>query len=94
VEKTRFEWNEEKNKENQDKHGISFYLAQRAFFDPKRVVVEDTTHSSDEERYYCIGLVDEEIITVRFTYRGRVIRIFGAGFWRKGRKIYETENKI
>lgn len=94
MEKTRFEWNEEKNKENQDKHGISFYLAQRAFFDPKRVVVEDTTHSSDEERYYCIGLVDEEIITVRFTYRGRVIRIFGAGFWRKGRKIYETENKI
>jgi len=29
-------------------------------------------------------------LTVRFTYRGSVIRIIGAGYWRKGRKIYES----
>ena len=33
-------------------------------------------------------------MTVRFTYRGKVIRLIGAGYWRKGRKIYEEENKI
>ncbi len=34
------------------------------------------------------------IMTVRFTYRGRKIRIFGAAFWRKGKKRYEEENNI
>lgn len=33
-------------------------------------------------------------MTVRFTYRGMKFRIFGAGFWRKGKKIYEEKNKI
>ncbi len=38
--------------------------------------------------------INNDIITVRFTYRGKKIRIFGAGFWREGKKIYEKENKI
>jgi hypothetical protein len=33
-------------------------------------------------------------MTVRFTYRGNTIRIIGAGYWRKGKKIYETSNKV
>ena len=32
--------------------------------------------------------------SIQFTYRGNVIRIYGAGYWRKGRKIYENQNKI
>jgi hypothetical protein len=32
------------------------------------------------------------IITVRFTYRYGKIRIFGAGYWRKGKKEYEKKN--
>ena len=32
------------------------------------------------------------ILTVRFTYRGETIRIIGAGYWRKGKKIYEEKN--
>ena len=31
---------------------------------------------------------------VRFTYRGETIRIIGAGYWRKGRRLYEKENPI
>ncbi|TAN42130.1 MAG: BrnT family toxin [Nitrospirae bacterium] len=92
--KTRFEWDEEKDKENQIKHSVSFLLAQNAFFDPKRVIAEDISHSSEEDRFYCIGRVEEGIMTVRFTYRGHVIRIYGAGYWRKGRRIYENKNKI
>jgi uncharacterized DUF497 family protein len=92
--KTRFEWDEDKDKENQHKHNVSFSLAQYAFLDPQRIIVEDISHSSEEERFCCIGKVGEGIITVRFTYRGDVIRIYGAGYWRKGRKIYEEQNKI
>lgn len=69
-------------------------MAQYAFADPKRVIAEDTAHSADERRYFCFGRVDEGILTVRFTYRGGVIRIFGAGYWRKGKTIYETENRV
>jgi uncharacterized DUF497 family protein len=92
--KTRFEWDEDKNRENQEKHKVSFSVAQRAFLDPNRVIAEDITHSHEEERFYCIGRVDEGIVTVRFTFRENVIRLFGAGYWRKGKKIYEEKNKI
>ena len=61
---------------------------------PKRVIAEDLSHSSKEQRYYCFGLVDGGILTVRFTYRDDVIRIFGAGYWRKGKRIDERENQI
>jgi uncharacterized protein len=94
MEKTQFEWDEDKDRENQSKHNVSFFIAQRAFLDPHRVIAEDMSHSSEEERFYCIGEVDNEILTVRFTFRGNVIRIFGAGYWRRGRKIYEKENQI
>ena len=92
--KSQFEWDETKNKENRAKHGISFEIAQYAFADSNRIIAEDLSHRQKEKRYYCIGRVGEGIVTVRFTYRGNVIRIFGAGYWRKGRKIYEEENKI
>ena len=92
--KATFEWDEEKDKENQAKHGISFAAAQQAFLDPHRVIAEDIAHSSQEGRYYCLGRVGEGIMTVRFTSRGNVIRIYGAGYWRKGRKVYEDQNKI
>ena len=89
-----FEWDDEKDKDNQAKHHVSFVTAQQAFLDPHRVIAEDMAHSSEEDRYYCIGRVGNDITTVRFTYRGNFIRIFGAGHWRKGRKVYEKQNKI
>ena len=92
--KSHFEWDETKNNENQKKHGILFENAQYAFADPKRVILEDLAHSEKEKRYYCIGKVEEGVVTVRFTYRKNVIRIFGAGYWRKGKNIYEEKYKI
>ena len=94
VKKARFEWDEEKNKENIVKHGVSFYVAQFAFADSNRVILEDLKHSEEEKRYYCVGKVEEGILTVRFTHRKKALRIFGAGYWRKGKKIYEQQNKI
>jgi len=92
--KVRFEWDESKEKQNENKHGISFAFAQLAFLDEDRIILEDLEHSHSEKRYYCIGKVAEGIVTVRFTYRKNKIRIIGAGYWRKGERIYEKENKI
>jgi len=91
---TRFDWDTDKDAENQQKHGISFARAQYAFADPQRVIAKDITHSQFEERFYCFGEVDGGVLTVRFTYRASVIRIIGAGYWRKGKVIYERENQI
>jgi len=89
-----FEWDSAKDQLNQKKHGVSFSLAQLAFLDQNRVILEDLEHGDDEKRYYCLGRVSGGILTVRFTYRTKKIRIIGAGYWRKGKKIYERENKI
>ena len=91
---TSFEWDSDKDAENQRKHGVSFTLAQQAFLDPKRVIARDAAHSGSEQRFYCFGSIDEGVLTVRFTYRNAVIRIIGAGYWRKGKRIYEQENQI
>ncbi len=88
----KFEWDEKKNKENQKKHGVSFEIVQYAFADWNRVIAEDLSHSDKEKRYYCFGKINDGIITVRFTYRKSIIRIYGAGYWRKGKKIYEDKN--
>ena len=87
-----FEWEEQKNERNKQKHDISFDLAQYAFLDPHRIIAKDIDHSDQEDRYFCFGKVKEKVVTVRFTYRSPAIRIFGAGYWRKGAKIYEKHN--
>jgi len=87
-----FDWDEEKNRENQIKHGVSFAEAQYAFADRYRVILKDHAHSDLEERFYCIGKVGDGIMTVRFTFRENKIRIFGAGYWRKGKRIYEEQS--
>ena len=87
----KFEWNEDKNLANIEKHGVSFEEAIRAFLDPKRKIRLNKKHSSDEMRYYCLGMVGGRVLTVRFTIRGSKVRIIGAGFWREGRKIYEKD---
>lgn len=89
-----FEWDPEKDIVNRFKHGVSFAEAQHAFGDPYRVIAEDLSHSEGEKRYYCFGEVKNGVLTVRFTYRGGLIRIFGAGYWRKGKLIYARENQI
>lgn len=90
----RFEWDEKKSQTNLNKHKISFQDAMEAFFDKNRIILEDLKHTtSREKRYYCIGKAKDGILTVRFTYRNGIIRIFGAGYWRKEQRIYEKLNK-
>lgn len=89
-----FEWDEDKDVINQEKHQVSFLQAQHAFADPRRVITKDIEHSQAEDRFYCLGVVNGGVLTVRFTYRDKIIRIIGAGYWRKGEAIYEQKNKV
>lgn len=87
-----FEWDDAKDHSNRAKHGVSFAAAQWAFFDRHRVIAEDLDHGAGERRWFCFGKVEGGVLTVRFTWRDDRIRIFGAGFWRKGKTIYERQN--
>lgn len=92
--KVYFEWDERKNQINIQKHHISFHDAQKAFLDPERIILKDIDHSTKkEDRLYCIGKIGDKVCTVRFTYRNNIVRIIGAGFWRKERRIYEKQKK-
>ncbi len=48
-----FEWDSKKDLLNQAKLGVAFAEAQYAFADPHRVIAEDLSHGTGEERYYC-----------------------------------------
>jgi len=87
-----FEWDDAKDRVNQAKHGVAFGDAQGAFLDTRRIIAQDLGHSGAEPRYFCFGLVDGGVMTVRFTWRDGRVRIIGAGYWRKGRSIYEEAN--
>ena len=89
-----FEWDPAKDAQNQAKHHVAFVHAQLAFLDPARVIAKDLTHSKGEPRFYCIRETGAGVLTVRFTYRGDAIRIIGAGYWRRGKQIYEAQAKV
>jgi len=92
--KYKFEWNEQKNLSNQKNHGVSFKQACKAFDGPSRIIADNPKHSQSEKRYYLYGHDGNGILTVRFTLRDGIIRIIGAGYWRKGKKIYEGRKII
>lgn len=89
-----FEWDPIKDDENQRKHGLAFAKAQLAFLDPNRLISDDAKHRTTESRYFCFGKVGSGVVTVRFVIRNDVVRIIGAGYWRKGKRIYEAKNRI
>ena len=59
-----FEYDEEKNKKNIDKHGISFKSAARIFFDYDRIEFYDEENSEYEDRYDTIGDLSAGIVNV------------------------------
>ncbi|MGH8251947.1 MAG: BrnT family toxin [Steroidobacteraceae bacterium] len=90
----QFGWDPAKDIENRAKHGVAFREAQLAFLDRGCVIARDLEHSDLEERFYCFGKIGGRILTVRFTYRSGVVRIIGAGYWRRGRRVYEENQGL
>ena len=74
-------WDEEKNRSNQKKHGVSFEEAATVFYDDNSVLFDDPDHSFGEERFLIIGITTtEKICIVSHCYRddNEVLRIISA----------------
>ncbi|MBI3007925.1 MAG: BrnT family toxin [Candidatus Omnitrophica bacterium] len=77
----QFEWDEDKNRKNIRKHGISFEEAQTVFFDENANQYFDPDHSTDEDRFIMLGMSYKlRVIVVCHSYRKReaIIRIISA----------------
>ena len=87
--KMQFEWDEEKNRINKEKHdGISFEYAVRVFLDEKRIERYDAKHSTlTKDRWNAIGMV-QKVLFVVYTERGERTRIISA---RRATKEEECE---
>jgi uncharacterized DUF497 family protein len=88
----RFEWDEDKNQRNIEKHGVSFEQAQ-AIFDGFTVHAIDDRSDYGELREISIGLLDGvAVIVVVHTDRRNICRIISARRAnRKERKLYDEE---
>ena len=75
-----FEWDDEKEKSNIEKHGIDFSTAALVFGDTNRIEKYDEKHSDDEDRYITIGQINGVAIVVMVVYTDRdsTIRIISA----------------
>ncbi len=88
----KFEWDEEKDRANQRKHGISFETAAYVFQDPYYIEMYDFEHSTQEDRYIAIGKVGDLLFVV-FTERGEVIRLISARVaTQRERRLYYDQN--
>lgn len=73
----KFIWDKVKSESNKKKHGISFELASKVFYDEERIELYDKEHSIDEDRYITIGKVNEVLFVV-YTERNDNIRLISA----------------
>ncbi len=93
----RFEWDENKNRINQEKHRVSFEEAQTVFYDDEALLKTDPDHSEEEDRFLLLGFSAEaNILVVVHCYRAddSVIRIISARKATKSeRKQYEAQSE-
>ena len=81
MDRLRFAWDENKNKANRRKHGVSFEEAQAVFFDESAIEFFDPNHSEEEDRFLLLGLSFRlRVLVVCHCYRESqgIIRIISA----------------
>lgn len=84
-----FEYNLEKSKKNQEKHGISFERAGELWQDPELLIIPARTE--DEPRFLAIGKIGKKHWTAIYTERGEKIRLISVRRSRKEeRLLYES----
>ena len=85
-----FSWDENKAKDNQRKHRVSFEEAQTVFFDDNALEFYDLPHSNNEDRFLLLGLsYHSHILLISYCFRKKdsIIRIISA------RKATKKEKK-
>ena len=86
-----FEWDEDKNRLNQEKHGICFEEGKELWFDEAGLDIQIPLYSK-ETRYFRIAQYKGKIWTAIFTHRNENIRLISIRRARDNeRKIYEQE---
>lgn len=81
----KFEWDENKHRDNVKKHKVTFHEATTVFQSSLFLTENDNLHSQDETRYKTTGYsVKNRLLVVIHTERGNVIRIISA---RKANKL-------
>jgi uncharacterized DUF497 family protein len=86
-----FDWDENKAKANERKHGISFLEAMTVFSDKDAVLMDDDIHSYEEDRFILLGVSNQtNLLMVCRCYRDEynAIRLISA------RKANKQEEKI
>ena len=76
-----FDWDDNKNRINLEKHGITFEEASTVFFDDRAILFDDPEHSIDEDRFLLLGMSETaKVCIVCHCYResDTVIRIISA----------------
>ena len=88
-----FEFDENKNEINMQKHGIPLMRAIWAFDDPDKIDFVDDRKDYGEERRICIGYFDGSAISVCYTIRGNNIRLISVRrASKKERELYYDNN--
>jgi len=82
-----YEWDEQKNQLNIEKHGLSFEMAPEVFTDVHLTRL-DTRFDYGEDRYLTMGLLEKRVVIVAHTPRNDAIRIISM------RKANEREQKV
>ena len=87
-----FEWDPEKARDNEQKHGVAFGEASEVFDDDHSSSVRDPDHSISEERYLIFGISKGgKYLVVAYTERGERIRLISARHMTSSeRKAYEA----
>jgi uncharacterized DUF497 family protein len=86
-----FEWDSDKARDNEQKHGVSFLEASEVFDDDHSSTVRDPDHSADEARYLIFGASKQgKHLVVSYTERGDRIRLISArAMTSRERRAYE-----
>ncbi len=75
----KFEWNQDKAKNNLSKHKVSFEEEKTVFDDPFFIDFFDPDHSDVEDRFIIVGQSHQNrLLIVSFTERSNTIRIISA----------------
>lgn len=90
---TGFEWDKGNLEKSYRKHGITPNEAEEVFLDKEILFLEDTKHSTQENRFWAIGkITNSKILMIAHTIRGDKIRIISTRLAnKKERKLYEQK---
>lgn len=93
----RFEWDSAKAGENLRKHGVAFTEAETVFADERAILLDDSGHSSHEERFALLGLSARlRILVVVHCVResGSVVRLISARRATRSERIqYDAQDR-